>query len=122
MGFNNGYDSGYADALEDVRSGEVAGLGPVAETQGDGTAFNAGVLEGYDVERLLSATDLDAYLATLSDDQLRALVTTDAEGGLAINTWQTIYTLINESTPLKLASILLTILDTMSQRGLIQDA
>ena len=28
MGFNNGYDSGYSDALEDVRSGKVAGLGP----------------------------------------------------------------------------------------------
>ena len=28
MGFNNGYDSGYADALEDVRSGKVAGGGP----------------------------------------------------------------------------------------------
>lgn len=28
MGFNNGYESGYSDALEDVRSGKVAGLGP----------------------------------------------------------------------------------------------
>ena len=37
MGFNNGYDSGYADALEDVRSGEVAGLGPAPANEG-GTA------------------------------------------------------------------------------------
>lgn len=28
MGFNNGYESGYSDALEDVRSGKVAGVGP----------------------------------------------------------------------------------------------
>lgn len=27
MGFSNGYDSGYSDALEDVRNGKVAGLG-----------------------------------------------------------------------------------------------
>lgn len=29
MGFNNGYESGYSDALEDVRNGKVPGLGPV---------------------------------------------------------------------------------------------
>jgi len=28
MGYNNGYESGYSDALEDVRSGKVAGIGP----------------------------------------------------------------------------------------------
>ena len=30
MGFGNGYDSGYSDAIEDVRSGKVAGLGPAS--------------------------------------------------------------------------------------------
>ena len=33
MGFGNGYDSGYSDAIEDVRNGKVAGVGP---TSGDG--------------------------------------------------------------------------------------
>lgn len=28
MGFGNGYDSGYSDALEDVRNGKVPGIGP----------------------------------------------------------------------------------------------
>lgn len=28
MGYNNGYESGYSDALEDVRNGKVAGIGP----------------------------------------------------------------------------------------------
>ena len=30
MGFGNGYDSGYSDAIEDVRNGKVAGLGPAS--------------------------------------------------------------------------------------------
>lgn len=34
MGFGNGYDSGYSDAIEDVRNGKVAGLGPAS---GDGS-------------------------------------------------------------------------------------
>jgi hypothetical protein len=29
MGFGNGYDSGYSDAIDDVRNGKVAGLGPI---------------------------------------------------------------------------------------------
>ena len=36
MGFSNGYDSGYADAIDDVRAGKVAGLGP-ASGNDDGT-------------------------------------------------------------------------------------
>ena len=35
MGFGNGYDSGYSDAIDDVRSGKVAGLGPAS---GDGSS------------------------------------------------------------------------------------
>lgn len=31
MGFNNGYDSGYSDAIDDVKAGRVQGLGPAAE-------------------------------------------------------------------------------------------
>lgn len=30
MGFGNGYDSGYSDALEDVRNGKVPGTGPAS--------------------------------------------------------------------------------------------
>lgn len=30
MGFGNGYDSGYSDAIEDVRNGKVAGVGPTS--------------------------------------------------------------------------------------------
>lgn len=46
MGFGNGYDSGYSDALEDVRSGKVAGLGPASGDGGGGavpTARTAGL-------------------------------------------------------------------------------
>lgn len=30
MGFGNGYDSGYSDAIDDVRNGKMAGLGPAS--------------------------------------------------------------------------------------------
>lgn len=30
MGFGNGYDSGYSDAIDDVRSGKVPGVGPAS--------------------------------------------------------------------------------------------
>ena len=36
MGFSNGYDSGYSDAIDDVKAGRVQGLGPVAEGGSEG--------------------------------------------------------------------------------------
>lgn len=39
MGFNNGYDSGYADALMDVRNGRVAGLGQKAASGSGGSSI-----------------------------------------------------------------------------------
>ena len=41
MGFGNGYDSGYSDAIEDVRNGKVAGLGPASGDGGGGAAPTA---------------------------------------------------------------------------------
>lgn len=38
MGFGNGYDSGYSDAIEDVRNGKVAGLGSASGDGGGGAA------------------------------------------------------------------------------------
>ena len=39
MGYNNGYDSGYSDALEDVRSGKVAGFGPAGGGAGAAPSY-----------------------------------------------------------------------------------
>lgn len=47
MGFNNGYDSGYSDALEDVRNGRVAGLG----LAGGGTGTTPSYLRNTDTPR-----------------------------------------------------------------------
>ena len=41
MGFNNGYESGYSDALEDVRSGKIAGVGPASGGGGDRKKYTA---------------------------------------------------------------------------------
>lgn len=34
MGFGNGYDSGYSDAIADARNGKVAGVGPASDSGG----------------------------------------------------------------------------------------
>ena len=120
MGFNNGYDSGYSDALMDVRSGRVAGLGPTAETpRGGGTAFDAGVLEGYDVEKLLSISDVDAYLAALTDTDLANLV--DTNTSLISPKWRTIKENMDLiSSKSKLAIILHKVLSRLDYAGVIE--
>lgn len=119
MGFNNGYDSGYADALEDVRNGRVAGLGPASGGGGaaPAPAFNAGVLEGYDVEKLLSTDDLSTYLATLSDTDIKALLDADSTSSLA-TMWDSVRNNMPSSAA-KLAGVLAAVLDAANTRGLI---
>ena len=43
MGFSNGYDSGYADAIDDVRAGKVAGLGPASGSADGGASTQPAV-------------------------------------------------------------------------------
>lgn len=117
MGFGNGYDSGYSDAIEDVRNGKVAGLGPASGGGGAAPAFNAGVLEGYDVEKLLSTDSLGAYLATLSDEEIKWLLDSDTTSSLA-TVWGDIRSFLSEHSA-KLASIVLAVLDVAHDRGLI---
>lgn len=114
MGFGNGYDSGYSDALEDVRNGKVAGLGPASGDGGVAPAFDAGVLEGYDVEKLLSATDLNTYLAELTDAELVALIDSgnDLSGG-----WASLLPL--PDTAVKLGRIISDVLSMANSRGLL---
>lgn len=130
MGFSNGYDSGYADALMDVRNGRVAGLGPVSGGASGGASlpsatstFDAGVLEGYDVEQLLSADGLDAYLATLTDAQLKGLVSTDItdsplNGGYDM---ARLYLQPDNGTSC-LARITYAVLQKLSDKGLVESA
>ena len=124
MEFNNGYDSGYADALDDVRNGRVAGLGPasdkaaadtpVADTPA--TTFNAGVLEGYDVEKLLSTTDLNTYLDGLTDAELLALVSTETDQ--LSYYWYNAGVFPNDRT--RLGSIIHAVMGEISSRHLIE--
>lgn len=117
MGYNNGYESGYADALEDVRNGKVAGLGPASGGGGAAPAFDAGVLEGYDVEKLLSADDLSTYLATLSDTDVKALLDMDSNSSLHIE-WDAVR-LAMPNTTARLGGVFAAVLDAAYTRGLI---
>lgn len=82
MGFGNGYDSGYSDAIDDVRNGKVPGIGP-ASGDGAATARTAGLfyITGGD-EALEFAFNLPNALSgdDVSAAELPATVTTSAEG------------------------------------------
>ena len=69
MGFGNGYDSGYSDAIEDVRNGKVPGIGPAS---GDGRArkkYTAVIVEGGStgVTSLAALPDDDVLRVTMAD-------------------------------------------------------
>lgn len=125
MGFNNGYDAGWQDAIDAVKYGKVPGLGPVSAKAADdtpatdtpATTFNAGVLEGYDVEKLLSPTDLITYLDGLTDAELIALVSNETTQVSA--DWASVF--IPEDSA-RLGSILAAIKGKLYFRGLIPDA
>ena len=125
MGFNNGYDAGWQDAINAVKYGKVPGLGPIsggaaADTPAADTpaaAFNAGVLEGYDVEKLLSADDLSTYLATLSDTDIKALLDTESNNSLS-TLWESVRADV-PSTAAKLGGIFAAVLNVAHTRGLI---
>ena len=117
MGFNNGYDAGWQDAINAVKYGKVPGLGPVSDktsTDTPAVTFDAGVLEGYDVEKLLSATDLNTYLAELTDAELVALIDSgnDLSGG-----WAGLLPL--PDTAAKLGQIFSDVLSEANSRGLL---
>lgn len=125
MGFGNGYDSGYSDAIDDVRNGKVPGIGPASGDGGATPAFDAGVLEGYNVEKLLSSTDLSTYLDSLSDAQLKGLVSENTTDQL-VSDWDVIRGMIHNnisanegSGPSKLGAIITAVLDEANSRGLI---
>ena len=68
MGFNNGYDSGYADALEDVRNGRVAGLGSAAATDGAARQrYSVVRVAGGDPNGGLDLSDEDVLSVTMED-------------------------------------------------------
>lgn len=116
MGFNNGYDAGWQDAINAVKYGKVPGLGPVSDkpaTDTPAVTFDAGVLEGYDVEKLLSATNLTTYLNGLTDDELTALI--DSGSGLA--DWALVMPL--PATGTKLGQIFATVLSIANSRNLL---
>lgn len=83
MGFSNGYDSGYADAIEDVRNGKVAGLGP-ASGGGSGdtsdvrrpTVFTFGISGSYEYDEGSS----DEYAFSPVDNAV--LLQSSSDGGI----------------------------------------
>lgn len=69
MGFSNGYDSGYSDALEDVRNGKVAGIGPTSGDGGTQKKYTVVIVEGgaVGITNLATLPDDDVLRVTMAD-------------------------------------------------------
>ena len=119
MGFGNGYDSGYSDALEDVRNGKVPGTGPASGGGGATPTFDAGVLEGYDVEKLLSADGMGDYLSSLTDAQIKGLVVYDTTSNIRAD-YDMIRSYLTPDHDRGLAKILYQVLDEAYSRGILE--
>ena len=77
MGFNNGYDSGYSDAIEDVRNGRVPGLEPTAANDGAAkkkysvvrmAGWTGSSISDFSDEDVLSVTPEDLGVDSKSDE------------------------------------------------------
>lgn len=69
MGFGNGYDSGYSDAIEDVRNGKVPGIGPTAGGGGAQKKYAAVIVEGgmVGMANLAALPEGDVLRVTMAD-------------------------------------------------------
>lgn len=95
MGFNNGYDSGYSDAIDDVKAGRVQGLGPVAEggsEESSGSSTSSGpkvVTLAGDITSTLDQEMQDAgfavYLSPVQSVEGHQMPVIDATAGLSFN-------------------------------------
>ena len=92
MGFNNGYDAGWQDCETQNRAKwEKAAAEKALANAPSAPALDLGGLADYDVEKLFSATPgtLEAYLATLSNEQLgnlRNIIGSSGTVPLAVDT------------------------------------
>lgn len=67
MGYNNGYESGYSDALEDVRSGKVAGLGSTSGADKGTKRYSMVAVEDPESAEGISWPDADTLRVSLAD-------------------------------------------------------
>ena len=71
MGFNNGYESGYSDAIDDVRNGKVAGLGPGS---GGGGATPAPIYMTNAADRYATVTEGSSRVRYAAPESMTAAV------------------------------------------------
>lgn len=74
MGFNNGYDAGWQDAINAVKYGKVPGLGPKSDGGSDSSQEPSVEMSLMDMVDAL-AEGKDSFVASLTSDNIDAVFT-----------------------------------------------
>ena len=83
MGFNNGYDAGWQDAINAVKYGKVPGLGPKSEDRPDPSQEPSVEMSLMDMVDALDEGK-DSFVASLTSDNLDSVFTKVYNVSLAI--------------------------------------